>query len=66
MLATCPHWRTSVVASSKGRGKADGLDGHVGALAAGETVDHLERVLAAIVDRQVGSELLGRVEAAVG
>ena len=50
----------------EGLGRADGLDRDVGAQAAGEALDDLERVLAARVDDDVGTEALGRVEPRVG
>src|SRR6185312_6199664 len=50
----------------EGGGHADGLDGHVGAHPAGQVLDHGQRVLAGAVHRDVGTELLGRLEAGVG
>ena len=66
MLAMWPPGRASRTASSKVAGVPDGLDGDVGAEAAGELGDDGLGVLAAVVDDDVGAELLGGLEPAVG
>ena len=66
MFAIRPPGRASLTASSKEAGHADGLDGHVRAEPPGQVLDDAERVLARVVDRDVGAELLGRVEPGVG
>ena len=66
MFATRPPGRISSVASSNVCGHADGFHRHVGAEPVGELHHPLDGVLAAVVDRGVGAEAAGALEAAVG
>ena len=66
MLATWPPGRISVVGELERRRHADGFDGDVGAETAGQLRDDRQRSLARVVDRDVGAELLGGLQPAVG
>ena len=50
----------------EGRRRADCLDGDICSESAGELLDHCEGILAAVVDDDVGTELLRRFESCVG
>ena len=49
----------------EGGGHADRFDGHVGAQPAGQLADHFQRVLAAVVHRDIRAELLRRLQPGV-
>ena len=66
MLATRPPGRISCGGQLEGRRHPDCLDRHVGAEPVGQAADDCQGVLAPVVHRHVGAELLGCFQPAVG
>ena len=66
MLATCPPGRIKRRRQLERGRYADRFDGDVGTESTGQRPDDLQRILAGVVDGDVGAERLRRVEPAVG